>query len=704
MKPTLETYLQTGAGISAAATLTGLEAFKTATGLTVTVDSIKYFKATKSGSTYTKDGTALAAAPTYAGDYIAEITLTGVKTGAETTGDVAASVGYTIAKAEITITTAPAAGEITYGQTLEDSTLIGGVVSEKDDSRVSVEGTFAWKDSTVVPTVSDSQKTEYDVVFTPKNTNYATAEYKVKLTVNKADSAVTKAPTAKTLTYTGSPQALVSAGTAEGGEMQYAIGTATEATQPYTTSIPAKTDAGTYYVWYKVKGDENYNDTDPVPLAVTISPADKTTLNKAIADAEAYYDAIKDKAAYAEVAAALKKAIDAAKDVAANDNVTESAVAQAIKDINGATDKAKADVAAIDKQAADEAAAKAVADAINALPAEAGLDDKAAVEAARKAYDALTEDQKKLVPEDVVKKLTTAEEQVEAAEEAAEVISITKCRITVKDRTYTGKVVKKPVVAVRYGKVKLKEGRDYTLTYNIKALKIGTYKLKVKGIGKYTGTKTLSFKIIPKGTVFTKRTGGNKQITLTWKKQNNITGYQIQYSLKKNFSGGKTVLVNKAATLTKVIKNLKAGKTYYVRIRTYKKVNKKNYASLWSETKTVKTSGLNGNAPAQVVEVALQAGEALDLNGLFPGGDAWESSDEAVVAVSDGVANALAAGEAVVDGLNAEGEEVSVVITVTESEIGIEGLELGADLSLPGIDELDDGEIVMDEETELTLE
>ena len=171
---------------------------------------------------------------------------------------------------------------------------------------------------------------------------------------------------------------------------------------------------------------------------VTISPADKTTLNKAIADAEAYYDTIKDKAAYAEVAAALKKAIDAAKDVAASDNVTESAVAQAIKTVNAGRETAKAEVAAIDKQAEDEAAAKAVADAISALPAEAGLDDKAAVEAARKAYDALTEEQKKLVPEDVLKKLTTAEAQVEAAEEAAEVVSITKCRIAVKDRTYTG--------------------------------------------------------------------------------------------------------------------------------------------------------------------------------------------------------------------------------------------------------------------------
>ena len=92
----------------------------------------------------------------------------------------------------------------------------------------------------------------------------------------KQASTVTKAPTAKNLTYTGSAQELVTAGTASGGEMQYALGTATEATKPYTTSIPAKTDAGTYYVWYKVVGDENHNDTEPACVEVTINKANQT--------------------------------------------------------------------------------------------------------------------------------------------------------------------------------------------------------------------------------------------------------------------------------------------------------------------------------------------------------------------------------------------------------------------------------------------
>ena len=63
-------------------------------------------------------------------------------------------------------------------------------------------------------------------------------------------------------------------GEATGGEMQYALGenaTTAPADNLYTTSIPAKTDAGTYFVWYKVVGDENHNDTAPVCVKACIA-------------------------------------------------------------------------------------------------------------------------------------------------------------------------------------------------------------------------------------------------------------------------------------------------------------------------------------------------------------------------------------------------------------------------------------------------
>ena len=176
-------------------------------------------------------------------------------------GTAACKVKLTVNKARAAVTTAPTASAITYGQTLAGSALTGGTAS--------LDGSFAWKDSNIAPAVSDSQTTEYDVVFTPTDGNYATAACKVKLTVNKAGAAVTTAPAAKTLSYTGSAQKLVNAGEATGGTMHYALGTAAEAAGSYTASIPIATEIGTYYVWYKVVGDANHSDT-AAECAVTV--------------------------------------------------------------------------------------------------------------------------------------------------------------------------------------------------------------------------------------------------------------------------------------------------------------------------------------------------------------------------------------------------------------------------------------------------
>lgn len=95
---------------------------------------------------------------------------------------------------------------------------------------------------------------------------------KVQFPAAKDPATVTTAPTAKTLTYNGSAQELVSAGIASGGTMQYVV--TTENTAPadnlYTTSIPTATDAGTYYVWYKAVGDDNHYDTDAAVVPVSI--------------------------------------------------------------------------------------------------------------------------------------------------------------------------------------------------------------------------------------------------------------------------------------------------------------------------------------------------------------------------------------------------------------------------------------------------
>ena len=83
----------------------------------------------------------------------------------------------------------------------------------------------------------------------------------------------------------------------------------------------------------------------------------------------------------------------------------------------------------------------------------------------------------------------------------------------------------------------------------------------------------------------------NEAITIKWKKKTKITGYQIQYSTSSKFSmkNTKTVKIKKAKTASKKITDLKSSKKYYVRIRTYKIVNKKTYYSSWSKKKNVTT-------------------------------------------------------------------------------------------------------------------
>ncbi len=225
--------------------------------------------------------------------------------------------------------------------------------------------------------------------------------------VAKEASVVTKAPEAKTLTYNGQAQELVTAGTATGGEMQYALGNENGATQPYTTSIPAKTNAGTYYVWYKVNGDENHNDVDPACVEAKINPVDKTALDSAISAAETYYNQIKDNADYADIASALNTAITNATAVKNNANVTSGAVATAVTAINTAKTTAEAGVKDVD----DTKAANAVITAINDLPEadEVTAENEKAIIEARKAYDALTTDQKKKVSADILNKLTATE-------------------------------------------------------------------------------------------------------------------------------------------------------------------------------------------------------------------------------------------------------------------------------------------------------
>lgn len=81
---------------------------------------------------------------------------------------------------------------------------------------------------------------------------------------------------------------------------------------------------------------------------------------------------------------------------------------------------------------------------------------------------------------------------------------------------------------------------------------------------------------------------GKKKLSVTWKKDKNVSGYQIKIATKKNFKGAKTYTVKSYKTYKKVIKKLKANKKYFVKVRAYKTVGKSKVYGAYSAVRSCK--------------------------------------------------------------------------------------------------------------------
>lgn len=139
-----------------------------------------------------------------------------------------------------------------------------------------------------------SERGEYDIYFTAAKDGYSVSSGNKTLTVTKASipaDAIT-APIINTLTYNGQPQELVTPGVldAKYGTMVYSL---SRSANSFSTEIPTKTDAGTYKVYYKVLGNDDYKDGNRTyTLTVTIGPKTLYLVNAALA--EKIYDGTAD--------------------------------------------------------------------------------------------------------------------------------------------------------------------------------------------------------------------------------------------------------------------------------------------------------------------------------------------------------------------------------------------------------------------------
>lgn len=78
----------------------------------------------------------------------------------------------------------------------------------------------------------------------------------------------------------------------------------------------------------------------------------------------------------------------------------------------------------------------------------------------------------------------------------------------------------------------------------------------------------------------------SKTIKVTWAKRENVLGYEVQCDTSTKFKKRRSAIIKKGNVDSTTISNLKKGKKYYVRIRTYKKVSGKTYYSSWSKLKS----------------------------------------------------------------------------------------------------------------------
>lgn len=107
-----------------------------------------------------------------------------------------------------------------------------------------------------------------------KCTEHEIASDWVEITaIERRPAAVTTAPRARSLTYSGEDQQLVTPGAAEGGTVVYGLGDTLPEDAAFTADIPEAKEAGDYTVWYKARGDETHSDSEAGKVSVTIRQA-----------------------------------------------------------------------------------------------------------------------------------------------------------------------------------------------------------------------------------------------------------------------------------------------------------------------------------------------------------------------------------------------------------------------------------------------
>ena len=163
----------------------------------------------------------------------------------------------------------------------------------------------------------------------------------------------------------------------------------------------------------------------------------------------------------------------------------------------------------------------------------------------------------------------------------------TSVKLSATTYTYNGNA-KRPNVTVTDAKGKTISRSYYNVSYDRDSKSAGRHTVRVTFKGNYSGTLSRSYTINPQATYITRLSRLPKGFAVNLRRLSSATatGYQVQYSLYRNFKGAK-VKVLRGTSMN--IRGLQGNKNYYVRVRAYKRSGGRAYYSAWSGVKTVRT-------------------------------------------------------------------------------------------------------------------
>ena len=269
------------------ASLEGLEAFNAATGKSITTDNIAYYKGDSNVTAQIKAGSGISIK---GATYTARLDVESKRATVSFTLTAKPiphthSFTYTANGAVITATCTGTTGTCDLTNKQATLTLNAPLHTTYGDGK-NAAATFTGEIPGVTnPTIYYS-KGSVTLSSAPDDAGTYTAwcqlgnaTARVEYTIGKAANPgwATMPHAIENLVYTGSAQALITAGTASNGDIRYGLGTAdSDEDAYYTGAVPSAVNAGTYYVWCKIDGGKNYTSIAAQKIAVTIAKADPT--------------------------------------------------------------------------------------------------------------------------------------------------------------------------------------------------------------------------------------------------------------------------------------------------------------------------------------------------------------------------------------------------------------------------------------------